>query len=76
MTTETTKAKYWAGRAPTHCDISRKPITDCFIDGATIHGPWANMHPDTHKTHGRGLGTGRGQKYKKQLDGRWLKVEG
>jgi hypothetical protein len=53
-----------------------KVITDEFIDGSTRTGSWAIMSPMSHQMHGRGLGLGRGQRYKKQEDGKWLKVEG
>jgi hypothetical protein len=47
------------------------------IDGKTKMGPWANMTPTSWKRYGIGrLGTGYGQKYHRQADGRWLKVEG
>jgi hypothetical protein len=39
-------------------------------------GQWGNIGEDAFKTHGCSLGTGRGQKYERQPDGRWLKVEG
>jgi len=67
---------YWCGPSPDKCQISNKPITDTFIDGATTLGGWAIMHPDAYVQHGRGLGTGLGQRYERQPDGRWLKVEG
>jgi hypothetical protein len=69
--------KYWYGDVPTRCDIlvSRK-INDRFVDGKTIYGPWACMHPDSHKIYGVGLGMGRGQLYEKQSDGKWLKIDG
>lgn len=70
------EVKYWIGIAPTKCDITGLPVIDTFIDGATIHGPWGFMIPETHKTFGRGLGTGKGQRYEKQSDGRWIKTEG
>jgi hypothetical protein len=68
--------QYW------HGDLG---ITDDFgmiygtimIDGKTRQGPWANMTEKSWKKHGIGrLGTGYGQKYQKQSDGRWLKIEG
>jgi hypothetical protein len=47
------------------------------IDGKTRGGPWANMTPASWKRYGIGrLGMGYGQRYKKQPNGRWLKVEG
>lgn len=54
-------------------------ITDEIIDGKTRYGPWAIMTPmgwHEHSGTGGRLGTGLGQRYKKQSDGRWLKVEG
>lgn len=67
---------YWTGPAPTHCDIDRsQKITTVFIDGKTKMGPWGNMSPKSHARYGVGLGTGRGQKFEKQEDGRFLKVE-
>jgi len=70
------RAMYWFGRAPTQCDVTKEPIVDEFIDGRTIYGTWANMTPKAHAQHGLGLGTGLGQRYRKQADGKWLKVEG
>ncbi len=52
-------------------------IVDQFIDGRTRRGPWAIMTPESFAAHGSGkLGTGYGQRFQKQADGRWLKVEG
>jgi hypothetical protein len=46
-------------------------------DARTVYGVWGNMSESSWKLFGCGkLGTGYGQKYKKQADGRWLKVEG
>lgn len=54
-------------------------ITDTIIDGKTSMGPWALMTPKSWArysgTNGR-LGLGLGQKYSKQSDGKWLKIEG
>ena len=46
------------------------------VDGKTRAGPWALMNPASHVVFGCGLGLGLGQRYEKQADGRWLKVEG
>jgi hypothetical protein len=67
---------YWIGPAPTQCDLCAEPITDTFIDGKTIMGPWANMCSNCYEEKGVGLGIGRGQLYGKQADGRWLKTKG
>ena len=66
---------YWSGD-PGEKDDFQFPIKDEFIDGKTQMGPWAIMTPATYRIHGCGLGLGSGQRYKKQADGRWLKVEG
>lgn len=72
------KEVFWCGEIGPQDDFGR-PIFDQFIDGKTVHGPWANMNPTSWKreggTNGK-LGTGYGQRYEKQPDGRWLKVEG
>jgi hypothetical protein len=49
-------------------------ITDTFIDGKTVRGPWAIMTPMHHGMYGVGLGVGKGQKYELTSNGRWLKV--
>lgn len=69
-------AKFWCGAAPAQCDICQEAITDTFVDGKTMMGPWANMCLICHRQEGRGLGMGCGQKYQKQADGRWLKIGG
>lgn len=68
---------YWTAPVGGFDDFDA-PITDTFIDGKTTDGPWALMTPDSWAKYGayKVLGTGRGQKYVKQADGRWLKTEG
>jgi hypothetical protein len=67
---------YWTGTVPSKDDFG-KPMEDEFIDGKTKMGPWAFMTPSSWRRYGIvGLGIGRGQRYKKQPDGQWLKVEG
>jgi hypothetical protein len=68
--------KYWSGHIGERDDFGM-PIEDIFIDGKTAMGPWAIMSPSAWRQHGVGqLGTGLGQKYQRQTDGRWGKVEG
>jgi hypothetical protein len=70
------KKVYWTGHLESEDDFG-DPIVDEFIDGKTVFGPWAIMTPHTFKIKGVGqLGTGLGQRYVKQRDGKWLKVEG
>jgi hypothetical protein len=62
---------------PDFCDICKREIVYVFIDGKTIHGPWANMCLRCYELIGVGLGTGKGQKYQLHGDGKtWTKVEG
>jgi hypothetical protein len=76
MTTNTKQAAvYWTGTSPVVDDFGEQ-ITAAFVDGKTRHGPWAIMSPASFVLEGIALGTGRGQKYEKQADGRWLKTEG
>lgn len=68
----------WIGDAPTKCDTCDTKITTTFFDAKTEMGPWACMCPSCQNL-GPGLGevgTGRGQEYRKQKDGKWLKVAG
>jgi len=67
--------KYWTGDVPVKDDFGMT-IGIEFIDGRTTQGPWAFMTPASHRAYGVGLGLGRGQRYKKQNDNRWIKVEG
>lgn len=70
--------KYWMSPLGDTDDFS-VPYKDEMIDGKTRMGPWANMTPESWfkygGTNGK-LGLGLGQRYKKQADGKWLKVEG
>ena len=59
---------------PSNCDICSVRITDVFIDGRTKFGQWGSMCPKCHWAHGLGLGTGRGQAYRKVRDGSYLKI--
>lgn len=68
--------KYWLGPVNAKDDFGLS-IGNTIIDGKTKHGPWALMTPTSWRVHGIGkLGTGLGQKYQKQTDGKWLKIEG
>lgn len=69
--------KFYAGTIPSACDLCKAPIIKVFVDGATRMGPWANMCVSCFRSVGRGrFGTGFGQRYKQQGDGRWLKTDG
>lgn len=74
--------KFWVGEPGTADKFGQRDdfgflIGNEFIDGKTIYGPWGIMAGgQSFATHGVGLGTGKGQRYAKQPDGRWKKVEG
>jgi hypothetical protein len=57
------------------CAFCKAPLTTVAIDGATRYGPWAWMCPACFPVRGVGLGTGRGQQFKKVGD-KWLKTAG
>lgn len=64
----------WIGNGsgePPVCDIGaagmdathQHDMKPGFVDGATQFGPWALMCLPCHERYGKGIGTGRGQKY-------------
>jgi len=67
--------RYWMGSINDVDDFG-KPIKDVFIDGKTNQGPWGIMSPESFRIYGVGVGQGKGQKYKKQPDGKWKKIQG
>lgn len=72
--------RYWHGKAPKTCELTSAPITNVFIDGKTRRGPWRIMCPEAWTKYGitadGSFGTGIGQRYEKQPDGKWLKTAG
>jgi hypothetical protein len=67
---------YWISEAPDACDICGQPIKDAFADAKTSRGPWGSLDLKCLRVHGIGTGKGKGQVYRRQDDGRWLKVAG
>jgi hypothetical protein len=67
---------HWPGVVTARCGICRKQITAEFVDGVTTPGPWHQMDVQCHSMFGKGYGAGLGQRYEKQINGRWLRVEG
>jgi hypothetical protein len=70
------RQKFWMGIPPTHCQLCQYEFRTHFIDAKTIHGPWGFLCEECHENYGHGFGLGKGQRYHKQEDGRWLKVTG
>ena len=69
--------QYWTGPAPQACDLCKRPITSVFTDGRVASiGSWAFMCPQCHRHEGLGLGSGRGQQYRKGHGGQWFKAVG
>lgn len=68
------KRVFWRGSPPVHCDVCSLPLTDTFVDGKTIFGPWGKLCLNCHGNVGVGLGTGKGQKYKRDPENNvWYK---
>ncbi len=68
------KRKYWYGSDPTNCENCKNPLTITFVDGATALGGWMKLCDRCHNALGYGLGVGKGQRYQRMDNGKWLKV--
>lgn len=68
-------ALYWVGVNP-KCDFCSSTNLSRFVDGKTHGGPWAIMCPECFLDNGVGLGTGRGQSYKRVGEDQYVKVMG
>lgn len=69
---------YWLGEVHALDDLGN-PIHDEFVDGCVEikeRRGWGIFVPTAYAALGGEFGTGRGQRYRKQEDGRWLKIEG
>lgn len=64
--TATKEKKRWLGELPTKCDICKGELTNGFVDGKTIWGPWAIMCFGCYWEKGVGLGLGKGQHYDRE----------
>lgn len=68
----------WSTDNPEACDTCTAKITDKFYDARTKQGPWACMCPMCFN-FGPGyakLGSGFGQEYRKQANGKFIKTAG
>lgn len=69
---------YWLSDVPDR-DPWGSPIGDHFYDAPTRYHGWAILSEESWKNHGSyhpQLGTGKGQRYDRQPDGRWKKTGG
>lgn len=68
---------YWQSPVPRKCDLCGKPIDREFVDGRLGNSTkWFYSDLDCYAREGSGFGLGLGQRYVRQEDGRFLKVEG
>ncbi len=73
------KPVYWISPLGQHCELTGVPFNGVMYDAPTGRngtGPWGNICEQAFTSLGGKLGTGRGQKYELQADGRWLKTGG
>jgi hypothetical protein len=66
---------------PTECDLCKADFDlDMYDASARVPGRlgriWANLCEDCFACCDGHLGTGRGQHYQRQPDGKWLKIAG
>lgn len=67
---------YWAGKIE-DCQWCGIPLIVTFVDGRIpAMGIWGCLCETCVRKLGVQIGTGKGQRYTKQPDGRWLKTEG
>lgn len=67
--------RYLQAETMVHDDFGVE-IGSVVYDGRTKMGPWATMSEASYKKYGVGLGTGRGQKYRRNEQGHFIKEEG
>lgn len=73
------KPVYWVnspGAMLDVCDMCKGSFGSVMYDARTRTGQWGNLCQACFRRYGSGLGTGKGQMYTKQADGRWLKTGG
>ena len=62
---------------PKSCDLCKDDITDSFTDAMIPrYRQWGNVCPSCAKSEGVTLGTGRGQCYVRNADGKYYKHRG
>jgi len=65
---------YWLGAH--HCDVCRKMNPPELYNCRTNLGVWGMLCKECFNILGVGLGIGKGQRYERQEDGKYLQVEG
>lgn len=67
------KQKNFLKNPPKECDVCHSQLDTALYDAKTIYGSWAYLCTDCFNTLGIGLGIGRGQCYKKDADGDYIR---
>jgi hypothetical protein len=67
--------KYWQGSITT-CNMCGGLFNGRMFDARLGNQGWGNICKDCFRDYNCSLGTGSGQEYSQQPDGRWLKVGG
>jgi hypothetical protein len=72
------KKVYWLGTLHDECQMCHRPFGEAMYDCAIppLSFAWGNICRVCFTGYGCRLGTGFGQEYKIQKDGRWLKTRG
>lgn len=70
--------KFWLGSPIEKCDLCHRRMDKlaCFYDANVPGESWGNICHGCFTAHRCKLGTGLGQKYSRQPDGKWLKTGG
>ena len=71
-----TSQVFWLSPLEDKCQLYGIPFFGVMYDANLPGYGWGNYCEMAFWQRGGTLGTGRGQKYEKQSDGRWLKVAG
>lgn len=71
------KPYYWSGSPPSRCDLCERPFGNLMFDVYVKHfHTWGNLCVECSAAHQCEVGTGKGQCYELQADGRWMKTGG
>lgn len=67
----------YMGTPPANCDLCGEDITDKFYDAhVPRYGQWGNVCPGCFASERCATGTGAGQEYTKNADGKFIKTAG
>lgn len=75
-TSSTNHKIFWRSENPKHCNACKTTINDVFFEAHSRKHSYAILCPECFETDGFGLGFGKGRKFEKQQDQRFLKTAG